>query len=155
MSIEWFYLHAGEVVGPITAQQLRDHALAGRVSPDEYVKRGGEGDWLPAKNVKGLFAPPPPAPAPPPVAAASPPPPTPAPVTSAELVRPSANEDVVRCPKCGSTQLAADKKGFGLGKAIVGGVLTGGVGLLAGFIGSRKVLVTCLKCGNQWEAGSQ
>jgi hypothetical protein len=29
------------------------------------------------------------------------------------------------------------------------------VGLLAGFIGSRKVLVTCLKCGIQWQPGSE
>ena len=68
---------------------------------------------------------------------------------------PDATEDALRCPKCNSTQLSADKKGFGLGKALVGGVLTGGVGLLAGFLGSKKVLVTCLKCGNQWKAGQQ
>lgn len=63
-------------------------------------------------------------------------------------------EEPARCPRCGSTQLAANKKGFGLGKAVAGGVLTGGIGLLAGFIGSGKVLVTCIKCGKQWKAGS-
>ena len=86
--------------------------------------------------------------------ATRPPPLIPTPVSSPKPVR-TASEEAVRCPKCGSTQLSADKKGFGLGKALVGGVLTGGVGLLAGFIGSRKVLVTCLKCGNQWQPGSQ
>ena len=54
------------------------------------------------------------------------------------------------CPKCGSDQLSANKKGFGAGKAIAGAVVTGGVGLLAGFIGSRKIYVTCLACGHQW-----
>lgn len=64
-----------------------------------------------------------------------------------------ATEEPVRCPRCGSTQITANKKGFGVGKALVGGFLTGGVGLLAGFLGSGKVLVTCVKCGKQWKAG--
>jgi len=57
------------------------------------------------------------------------------------------------CPHCGSTQVQAFKKGFGLGKAVTGGVLLGGVGLLGGFVGSNKIMVTCLKCGKQWQAG--
>jgi Predicted RNA-binding protein (consists of S1 domain and a Zn-ribbon domain) len=59
----------------------------------------------------------------------------------------------VKCPNCGSTQIAASSKGFGLGKAAAGGLLFGAVGLLGGFIGSNKVMVTCLKCGSQWKAG--
>lgn len=62
-------------------------------------------------------------------------------------------EDKLYCPKCGSSQLVANKKGFGAGKALTGAVLTGGIGLLAGFIGSGKVKVTCLKCGSKWDAG--
>lgn len=57
------------------------------------------------------------------------------------------------CPKCKSTSLHAYKKGFGAGKALVGAALTGGVGLLAGFIGAGKVQVTCLQCGHLWEIG--
>ena len=64
------------------------------------------------------------------------------------------SEDQVKCPKCGSTQLSADKKGFGLGKAAGGALLLGPVGLLGGLIGSKKVMITCLKCGKQWKAGS-
>ena len=60
-------------------------------------------------------------------------------------------EEPLRCPYCGSTYITANKKGFGLGKALVGGFLTGGVGLLAGFIGSGKVKCTCLKCGQEWK----
>ncbi len=63
------------------------------------------------------------------------------------------SDDVLHCFKCGSSQLTANKKGFGLGKAAVGGLLTGGVGLLGGFIGSRKVQITCLQCGYSWTAG--
>ena len=62
-------------------------------------------------------------------------------------------EDKLYCPNCGSSQLVANKKGFGAGKAVAGALLTGGIGLLAGFIGSGKVKVTCLKCGCKWDAG--
>lgn len=61
--------------------------------------------------------------------------------------------DKLYCPHCGSQQLTANKKGFGVGKAAAGAILTGGVGLLAGFIGSGKVKVTCLKCGQTMSAG--
>ena len=57
----------------------------------------------------------------------------------------------LKCPKCGSTNLTANNKGFGLGKAAVGGVLLGPVGLLGGLIGSKKAVFICLKCGNQFE----
>lgn len=57
------------------------------------------------------------------------------------------------CPRCGSTALSANKKGFGLGKAAVGGLMLGGVGLLGGFVGSRKVEITCLNCGKKWKPG--
>lgn len=59
----------------------------------------------------------------------------------------------VRCPKCNSTQIAANQKGFGVGKATTGAVLLGPLGLLGGFVGSSKVKVTCLRCGHQWEPG--
>jgi len=67
----------------------------------------------------------------------------------------AANPDlVVSCPKCGSTQVVGGDKGFGLGKAAVGGVVTGSpIGLLGGFIGSKKAMVSCMNCGNRWEAG--
>ena len=52
----------------------------------------------------------------------------------------------IRCPKCGSTQLTANKKGFGLGKALI----FGGVGLLGGFLGSNKIKIICLNCRHLW-----
>ena len=65
------------------------------------------------------------------------------------------HEEKIKCPKCSSTQLTANKKGFGLAKAAIGGLLTGGIGLLGGFIGSGKVKITCLNCGHSWKAGQQ
>ncbi len=62
-------------------------------------------------------------------------------------------EEKIKCPKCGSEQITADKKGFSGGKALAGAVLTGGVGLLAGTIGSNKILLTCLSCGHQFKPG--
>jgi tellurium resistance protein TerD len=61
--------------------------------------------------------------------------------------------DEIKCSQCGSTQITAGNKGFGLGKAAAGGILLGPIGLLGGFVGSKKVMVTCLKCGKQWQAG--
>ncbi len=56
-------------------------------------------------------------------------------------------EELIKCPYCGSTQIVANKKGFSVGKAAVGGILLGGVGLLAGAIGNNNIVITCLKCG--------
>jgi len=59
--------------------------------------------------------------------------------------------DEVRCPKCGSTQITASKKGFSGGNALLGGLLTGGIGLLAGTIGSNDIKITCLNCGKVFD----
>lgn len=58
---------------------------------------------------------------------------------------------VACCPKCGSTSLSANKKGFSAGKAAAGMFLTGGLaGAVAGGIGANKVEVTCLSCGHKF-----
>lgn len=67
--------------------------------------------------------------------------------------RPTPVSTEIHCPKCGSTQITANKKGFGLGKAAAGGILLGPVGLMGGLLGSNKVILTCLKCGHQFKPG--
>jgi hypothetical protein len=62
-------------------------------------------------------------------------------------------EDPIKCPKCGSTQITAGDKGFGLGRAAGCLLLLGPAGLLGGLLGSKRAMITCLKCGNKWEAG--
>lgn len=63
-------------------------------------------------------------------------------------------EESIKCPRCQSTQLSANKKGFSGGKAVGGALLFGELGLLAGASGSNKVLITCLSCGKQFEPGN-
>lgn len=96
-----------------------------------------------------------------------------APVKAAETLRPASSENgpihdaiprspaiaqvvdnnSVRCPKCGCTQLSTQKRGMDAGGALVGALLLGPLGLLAGAPGANKVVITCLKCGHQWTAG--
>ena len=70
-----------------------------------------------------------------------------------EKVNEYREEGIPYCPKCKSTHLTADKKGFGVGKAAAGAVLAGPYGLLAGGLGSRKVTITCMNCGHQFKPG--
>lgn len=65
----------------------------------------------------------------------------------------SQQEEYLCCPKCGSRELHAEHKGFSGGKALAGAIVTGGIGLLAGTIGSKDTQITCLKCGNKFNAG--
>lgn len=58
------------------------------------------------------------------------------------------------CPKCGSISLSTNKKGFSMGKAIIGGAIAP-VGILAGNIGSNKLIVTCLNCGETFKPGEK
>jgi tellurium resistance protein TerD len=58
-------------------------------------------------------------------------------------------ENIV-CPRCGSTNIRTGEKGFGLGKAAIGGLILGPIGLLGGFIGKNQLKFTCLSCGRSW-----
>jgi len=62
-------------------------------------------------------------------------------------------EEYLCCPKCGSQEIHAERKGFSGGKALAGALVTGGIGLLAGTIGSNETQITCLKCGKRFKAG--
>lgn len=59
-------------------------------------------------------------------------------------------EPIIRCPHCGSQQLSVGEKGFSMGKAVVGTLLTNMVGgVLFGLLGSGKTEVICLSCGRK------
>lgn len=59
----------------------------------------------------------------------------------------------IGCPNCLSTQLTSNEKGYSALKGATGAILTGGIGLLAGFHGSGKVVITCLACGKKFKPG--
>lgn len=46
----------------------------------------------------------------------------------------------IKCPKCGSNQISANKRGYSF---------------WTGFIGSGKIIITCLNCGNTFRPGDQ
>lgn len=55
------------------------------------------------------------------------------------------------CPMCKSAadwkKVDTSKQGFSVGKAAVGGLLLGPVGLLGGALGKSKATYCCGKCG--------
>lgn len=57
----------------------------------------------------------------------------------------------MRCPNCQSKNIEIHQKGFSAGKALVGGLLTGGIGLVAGFHGRKQLIAHCLNCGHDWK----
>ncbi len=61
--------------------------------------------------------------------------------------------DHIHFPRCKSTQVTANKKGFSSSKAAAGVLLTGGVGLLAGTISNKEIVITCLNCGKEFKPG--
>lgn len=58
--------------------------------------------------------------------------------------------DDVKCPKCGSTNIVATKKGWDTGATAVGALIAGPIGLLAGGLNKNEIILACLKCGHRW-----
>ncbi|SLL37100.1 General stress protein 16U [Mycobacteroides abscessus subsp. abscessus] len=56
----------------------------------------------------------------------------------------------LQCNRCHSTNVRTGEKGFGIGKAAIGGLILGPVGLLGGFIGKGQLKISCNSCGYSW-----
>ena len=60
-----------------------------------------------------------------------------------------------KCPMCGERinwkLVDTSNKGFSVGKAAVGAVLLGPVGLVGGALGKKKEYYVCRKCGFERE----
>lgn len=60
------------------------------------------------------------------------------------------NLDFMPCPKCkiGNLKAVGERKGgFSGGKAVLGAVIAGPIGLAAGALGKKKTLYVCTRCG--------
>lgn len=61
-------------------------------------------------------------------------------------------DNSIKCPRCGSTNIYTDKKGFGIGKAVVGTVLLNPVlGVVGGAMGRKKLEHTCIACNKRFK----
>ncbi|MEQ8791375.1 MAG: DUF4339 domain-containing protein [Pirellulaceae bacterium] len=83
MASRWYVNQDGEQVGPLKTVELRQIAAEGGVEPQTLVRRGEEGDWVPAGKVAGLIPNAPAKSTKAPLPVAAPLPPTPPPVAQA------------------------------------------------------------------------
>lgn len=54
---QWYCRLMGDELGPFTGAQLHEMALSHRLSPEDYVRKGLDGNWVGAYRVMGLFDP--------------------------------------------------------------------------------------------------
>ena len=59
MSTQWFCRIMGDEWGPMSAMELMAVARRGRMTRDDLVRHGVNGDWVRADTVRGLFDGPP------------------------------------------------------------------------------------------------
>lgn len=55
MAVEWFFQSRGKILGPFAPDQLLRLAHEGKISQETQVRRGRDGEWVPATRVRGLF----------------------------------------------------------------------------------------------------
>ncbi len=56
MSATWHIQKNNQTIGPLSAQQLRELALAGKLQPADLVRKGDAGQFTAASGIKNLFA---------------------------------------------------------------------------------------------------
>ena len=55
MAGDWYLKTSGKELGPLSAQQLKAMADRGEISAGDPIRKGGQGNWVPASQVKGLL----------------------------------------------------------------------------------------------------
>jgi len=55
MADQWYYQASGKITGPISASELGRLTKSGVLTPDTLVRKSGRENWVPARQVKGLF----------------------------------------------------------------------------------------------------
>ena len=56
MAGEWYCQIRGRQTGPLSNEQLKQLADEQTIGPDNLVRSGRDGSWMPARRVEGLFA---------------------------------------------------------------------------------------------------
>ena len=52
---QWYCRLMGDELGPLTSAQLLEMARGHKITPEDYVRKGADGNWVGAYRVKGLF----------------------------------------------------------------------------------------------------
>ena len=52
----WFFSIGGKIYGPVSEDLLKKYAQENRILPETFVKPDNDDTWIPAKQIKGLFA---------------------------------------------------------------------------------------------------
>lgn len=120
----WYCFIEGKKWGPMPEARLQAWISENRVKCSDKVHPEGIDIWLKLSDLPEIFTFAPPE---------------------------SSNTNSPCCPKCGSSHISANKKGVDATGACCGALLLGPLGLLCGV--TDKVVVTCLKCGYQWQIG--
>ncbi|MCR0264212.1 hypothetical protein MKC73_09895 [[Clostridium] innocuum] len=60
-------------------------------------------------------------------------------------------QNIAKCPKCGSPSIYADRKRLSVGRAAIGAVVAGPLGSAVGAVTSKKNICICMKCGHKWK----
>jgi hypothetical protein len=55
MERKWYYQLMGTTVGPLSGDELREHAADGQIDPNTLVRNGEQGTWVLADKVRGLL----------------------------------------------------------------------------------------------------
>lgn len=55
MATQWYCRLMGTEMGPFSSKQLLEMARSHKITPDDAVKKGADGNWVDAHRVKGLF----------------------------------------------------------------------------------------------------
>lgn len=61
------------------------------------------------------------------------------------------HNNVVRCPKCGSTSIVTSNKKLSVKRAVVGTMLLNPIGGAIGAVTSKKMYNICQNCGHRWK----
>ena len=134
---QWYVSRNGQQVCVVNSAMLKQLAENGQVLSTDLLWQHGQSHWCPASSVPGLFS----SPIPTLSRSRSAEEIAPVPQNSAPWSEPTTSTpDTVRCPKCGSGHIHAEKRGWSI---------------WSGVIGSGQIIITCLKCGHKFKPGNR